>query len=103
MNTGLPASLMNLLDRLQQVPQGNTLQLLDEAFHLASTMKPEDAAPLDSAVLGLLGDRRSGKRLVECVSLAGLESLAGRTLTRLTSAGGLPSPDLRRSAWDLLQ
>jgi long-subunit acyl-CoA synthetase (AMP-forming)/GNAT superfamily N-acetyltransferase len=102
MNTGLPASLENLLNRLQQVSQENTLQLLDEAFHLASTMKPEDAAPLDSAVLGLLGDRRSGERLAEGVSLAGLESLAGRTLTRLAAAGGLLSLDLRRSAWGLL-
>jgi len=102
MNKGLLDSLTNLLNRLHHVPQENILQHLDEAFHLASTMKPDDAAPLDSAVLGLLGNRRGSEKLLECVSLEGLEALAGRALTRLAAADGLPSLDLRRTAWDLL-
>ena len=78
------------------------IQHLEEALRVAAEFGPEISAALDAAVVSLLGDRRDGERMLECVALEGLEALARRALARLTAAGDSPPLDLRRRAWDLL-
>ena len=102
MDEELPQPIANLIDDLQQAPQENTPQHLDEALRVGAEFGPEISAALDAAVVRLLGDRRDGERMLECVALEGLEALARRALGRLTAAGNSPPHDLRRRAWDLL-
>ena len=102
MDERLPQPIANLIDALQQAPEENTLQHLSEALRVAAEFGPETSAALDAAVVRLLGDRRGGERMLECVALGGLEALARRALARLTAAGDSPPHDSRRRAWDLL-
>ncbi len=102
MEARIPKPTAGLIDHLKRVPKEETLSQLEEMLRAAAAQEPEESAALDAAVVSLLGDRRSGDRWLESVTLEELEAIAERALARLNAAGDSPSLDLRRRAWDLL-
>ena len=102
MNDRSPHTAPDLIEQLRPLPLADAVRQLEEALDAAAGSDAQASATLDATAVLLLGDRRDGDGLLARVGLDRIAAVADRQIARLRDAGGRPTIEQRRRAWDLL-